>query len=170
MRLQFPHPPPSLFRLFAPSPPAALQLPLATFAFLHAFLLWTPENEMRRATDKKDFADQKDATTLLSGMVCNCNHSTPSPLLTPPLLALGLKREKQAVECIKWSRRVSLPGGITSTNKKAFSFFCISLLFSRNKKIWKFILSSSSLGPCNNGVSAAHKNNDDDNIWTNNMD
>lgn len=54
--------------------------------------------------------------------------------------------------------------------KTAFSFFCISLLFFRNKKIWKFILSSSSLGPCNNGVSAAHKNNDYDNIWTNNMD
>lgn len=30
---------------------------------------------MRRAADKKDFADQKDATTLLSGMVCNCDHS-----------------------------------------------------------------------------------------------
>lgn len=29
---------------------------------------------MRRAADKKDFADQKDATTLLSGMVCNCDH------------------------------------------------------------------------------------------------
>lgn len=54
--------------------------------------------------------------------------------------------------------------------KTTFSFFCISLLFFRNKKIWKFILSSSSLGPCNNGVSAAHKNNDYDNIWTNNMD
>lgn len=47
----------------------------------------------------------------------------PSP---PPTLPLSLpegSREKQAVECIKWSRRVSLPGGIANTNKKAFSFF-----------------------------------------------
>lgn len=160
-----------LFRLFAPSPPAALQLPLATFAFFHAFLLWTPENEMRRAADKKDFADQKDATTLLSGMVCNCDHSTPPPSSHPlSLPRASREREKQAVECIKWSRSVSLPGGITNTNKKSIFFFLYSLLFFRNKKIWKFILSSSSLGPCNNGVSAAHKNNDYDNIWTNNMD
>lgn len=77
-----------------PSPAAALQLPLATFAFLHAFLLWTPENEMRRAADKKDFADQKDATTLLSGMVCNCDHSSSLPHSFPIALpAWGLKRE-----------------------------------------------------------------------------
>lgn len=40
---------------------------------------------MRRAADKKDFADQKDATTLLSGMVCNCDHLPhfPPPTLLP---------------------------------------------------------------------------------------
>lgn len=93
MRLRL-HPPIPFFTPSLDSPPAALQLPLAAFAFLHAFLLWTPENEMRRAADKKDFADQKDATTLLSGMVCNCDHSPSLPHSFPiALLASGPKRE-----------------------------------------------------------------------------
>lgn len=50
---------------------------------------------MRRAADKKDFADQKDATTLLSGMVCNCDR-LPPPTLPPSSLSACLRAQERS--------------------------------------------------------------------------
>lgn len=90
---------------------------------------------MRRAADKKDFADQKDATTLLSGMVCNCDHSPTPPLSLPPTLPPPLSA------CLRPQERSRL----WSVLNEVAASRCLAALQTQIKKHFLFSLCNKKI-------------------------